>query len=141
VLKKIKKEMDKNRAKISRYQHTNDRLKELKILKLEDELKIAEIKIIWRWDKKKIPHGLKNIISETTGAALRNRKFNRPISWKYDSIAYRIATRANKERKEIEIARSKKGLAKKYKSKIILTEYNSICRTRNCLDCTQNQNN
>jgi hypothetical protein len=44
--------------------------------------KIAEIKIIWRWDKKKLPHGLKNIISETTGAALRNRKFNRPLSWK-----------------------------------------------------------
>jgi len=120
-----------------RYQHTNNRLKELKILKLEDEVKLSEIKIIWRWEKKKIPQGLSDIISENNRAFLRNRKFNRPLSWKQDSIAYRLATRATKEIKEIEIARSKKGLAKKYKEKIILTEYNSICRTRNCLYCSQ----
>jgi len=35
-----------------RRQHTNERLKEHKILKVEDELRIAEAKLIWRWEKK-----------------------------------------------------------------------------------------
>jgi len=31
--------------------HTNERLKEYKILKLEDEIKLAEMKIVYRWEK------------------------------------------------------------------------------------------
>ncbi len=74
--------------------------------------KLLEIKMIWRWDKSKIPLGLRDIISERDNARLRNRHFERPREWKTDSIAYRLATRAIKEIKEIEVARSKKGLAK-----------------------------
>jgi len=108
-----------------------------KILKLEDELKIAEIKIVWRWLKNKIPLGLKDIIEERNVANLRNRHFIRDRHWKQDSIAYRLATRAKNEIKDIEIARSKKGLTKKYKNKILLVEYNTPCRIRNCLICDQ----
>ena len=68
---------------------------------------------------------------------LRNRQFERPRLWKTDSISYRLATCAIKEIKEIEVARSKKGLAKKYKNKILLVEYNTPCRIRNCLICDQ----
>ncbi len=42
-----------------RRQHTNNRLMENKILKLEDEIKISEVKLIWRWLKNKIPLGFK----------------------------------------------------------------------------------
>jgi len=62
--------------------------------------------------KSKLPDGLKNIINERNALNLRNRQFIRDRSWKQDSIAYRLATRAKKEIKEIEVARSKKRLDK-----------------------------
>jgi len=142
-LKELKKNIKKTWTKIGpRYQHTNEKLKEYRILKLEDELRIAEVKIIWRWIKNRLPRGLREILVETQALNLRNRKFNRPRNWKHDSISYRLASRAIKEIKDIEIARSRKGLAKKYKNTILLTEYNSVCRKRNCLYCaTQNNIN
>jgi hypothetical protein len=96
--------------------------------------------MIWRWDKKKIPIGLSKILDEETGINLRNRKFVIDNNWKHDSIAFRLASRAKKEIKEIEIARSKKGLMKKYKNKTCLIDYNTECRIRNCFICTRNQN-
>ncbi len=112
ALTDLKKLVRKTWTKIgTRRQHTNERLKEHKILKLEDELKIAEIKMIWRWDKQKIPNGLKDIITENTTLNLRNRKFERHRTWNQDSVAYRLATR--EEIKDIEIARSKRGLVNK----------------------------
>ncbi len=139
-LNELKKLIKKSWSKIgNRIQHTNDRLREHNILKLEDELKLGEIKLIWRWLKNRLPNGLKYIITERHSTVnLRNRSFNRDNNWKQDSIAYRLATRANKEIKEIEVARSKKGLSKKYKNKIILTEYNRECRNRNCIICGHN---
>ncbi len=56
--------------------------------------------------------------------------------WSEDSIASRLASRASKEIKEIEIAKSKKGLIKKYKNKALLLDYNTPCRIRNCFICT-----
>jgi len=137
ALNELKKQIKKTWSKIGqRRQHTNKRLMENKILKLEDELKIAEVKLIWRWLKNKIPLGLRDIITERNSINLRNRQFISERNWKHESIAFRLATRAKNEIKEIEIARSKKGLAKKYKNKCILVEYNTICRIRNCMLCT-----
>ncbi len=116
--------------------HTNDRLRDLKILKLEDELQVAESKIIWRWIKNKIPQGLKDIIKERNNQSLRNRQFIREREWTNDSISYRLANRAKKDIKEIEIARTKKGLAKKLKNNITMIKYNILCRIRNCRMCT-----
>jgi len=62
--------------------HTNQRLSDNKILKFSDELKIAEMKIIWRWNKNEIPLGLKTIITEINERQLRNRQFRRDILWK-----------------------------------------------------------
>ncbi len=138
TLNELKKFTKKIWSKIGlRRQHTNNRLMEHKILKLEDELKIVEVKLIWRWLKNKIPLGLKNIITERNVANLRNRQFIRERNWKQDSIAYRLATRAKNEIKEIEVARSKKGLAKKYKNKSLLIDYNTPCRVRNCFICAE----
>jgi len=134
-LAELKTQIKKIWTKIGiRKQHTNERLVNHEILKLEDELKIAEIKTIWRWEKNKIPTGIKDIIVERNNN-LRNRNFLRERSWKQDSIAYRLATRATKEIKEIEIAKSKKGLAKKYRNKCFLIEYVTPCRVRNCFIC------
>jgi hypothetical protein len=128
--------MDKNGK---RKQHTHERLREHKILKLEDELKIAEAKIIWRWNKKKIPLGLRSIIEERHDNRLRNRQFVRDHRWTQESIAYRLSPRATKEIKDIEIAKSKKGLVKKNRNKTFLIDYNTNCRIRNCCICNQEQ--
>ncbi len=118
-----------------RNQHTHERLISNKMLKLEDELKISELKIIWRWEKKKIPLGLANLIEEMPQRNLRNRKFKRENNWKHTSIAYRLATLAMKEIKEVEIAKSKKGLAKKMRNNCHLIDYSQPCRIRNCFIC------
>jgi len=137
-LTELKKLVKKSVTKIGkRKQHTNERLTKHRILKIEDELKIAESKIIWRWEKSKIPPGLSNIIEERAGTNLRNRQFNRNLRWDQNSIAYRLATRAKNEIQDITIARSKKGLSKKLKNKYLLIDYNTPCRTRNCFICTQ----
>ena len=135
-LQELKKLIKKIWTKIGkRKQHTNQRLIEHNILKLEDEIKILEIKLVWRWEKKKIPKGLTNIIQERFSRNLRNRQFIRETNWNHNSLAYRLATRAKNEIKEIEIAKSKKGLTKKYRNKCLLIDYNNPCRIRNCFIC------
>jgi len=140
ALTELKRLIKKTWTKIGkRKQHTHERLIEHKILKLEDELKIAEAKIIWRWNKKKIPLGLSSIIEERHDNRLRNRQFVRDHRWTQESIAYRLSTRATKEIKDIEIAKSKKGLVKKSRNKTFLIDYNTNCRIRNCYICNQEQ--
>ena len=135
-LQELKTLLKKTWTKIGkRKQHTNERLIEHNILKLEDEIKIMEIKIVWRWTKKKIPKGLNDIIQERFSRNLRNRQFIRESNWKHDSLAYRLATRAKNEIKEIETAKTKKGLTKKYRNKCHLIDYVTPCRVRNCFIC------
>ncbi len=115
-----------------RRQHTNQRLKDNEILKFQDELRLSEMKIMHRWEKKEIPKGLKNIIIEENLRQFRNRKFKKERLWKHDSISFRLADRSTKEIKEVEIAKSKNGLKNKIKQKCFLTDYNANCRIRNC---------
>ena len=50
----LKKQLKRAWKKIGpRTQHTNSRLCKNKILKYEDELKLAEMIIVWRWEKRK----------------------------------------------------------------------------------------
>jgi len=119
-----------------RYQHTNERLRQYNIYKLEDELRMQEVKTIWRWEKDKIPKGLAELIIENRTRELRHRTFERKPRWKKDSIAYRLATRSLKEIEEISCARSKKGLMNKYK-RIIMQTYDSNCNIRNCYICAR----
>jgi hypothetical protein len=134
----LKKSIKKAWAKIGpRRQHTNERLRKYEILRLEDELKLAEVKMIWKWEKKKIALGLKDIIIERNNRNLRSRQFIKIRGWNNNSIAYRLANRAKQEIKDIETARSKKGLVKKYRNKCFLIEYNTQCRVRNCFICSQ----
>ena len=132
----LKKQLKRIWKKIGqRTQHTNSRLCENKILKFEDELKLAEMRIVWRWEKKKIPLGLKDIITESANIRLRNRNFIRDRSWSNDSISYRLASLAIKDIKDIEIARSKNGLKNKFKNNCFLVKYMTNCRIRNCAIC------
>ena len=72
-LNELKKLIKKSWSKIgTRIQHTNDRLREHNILKLEDELKLGEIKLIWRWLKNELPLGLRYIITDVITGNLNN---------------------------------------------------------------------
>ena len=122
-----------------RKMHTEKRLKEHGILKFQDELRLAECKIIWRWDKNKIPKGLSNIITEKNRRQLRSRQFERKPKWKNDSLSFRLASRAMSEIEEITCAKSKNGLKNKYKKLILQTYDNDPCRTRNCYICSRSE--
>lgn len=131
------KQVKRSWRKIGRqFQHTNERMKEFNLFTIDDEIRLQEVKMIWRWEKNKIPDGLKSIITEVRDERLRNRKFTRDRKWKKESISYRLATRAMKEINEVSCARSKNGLKNKYR-KIIQLNYNSNCVTRNCYICTR----
>jgi hypothetical protein len=136
ALNDLKKQIKKSWSKIgTRRMHTNERLLEHNILKFEDELKLNETKIIWRWENSKLPAGLNEILIEKFGPNLRNRNFERNIRWKNTSISYRLATRAKNEIKQI--AESKTLTAIKNKTKLACRQnYTGICRTRNCFICT-----
>ncbi len=133
------KQINKSWLKIGKkYQHTHNRLKEHSLFKLEDEIRMQEAKLIWKWEKKKIPKGLNGILTEENTRRLRSRKFTRKPKWKQNSISFRLATRAMKEIDEISCARSKLGLKRKFK-KIIQLNYNTDCSNRNCFICTRGQ--
>ena len=120
-----------------RRQHTNVRLKNTNILKFEDELALSEIKMIWRWEKNKLPDGLKHLITEKHERQLRGRKFKKEIRWKHHSISYRLACKAEKEIGNIEKINTKSTLKNQYK-KEALSKYDEVCRIRNCFICAPN---
>ena len=119
--------------------HTLNRLKIHKILKLEDELSIQESKLIWKWDKKKLPASLNNLLTEKIDN-LRNRRFVINRKWKKGSVSLRLATRANSSMKVIEAVKSKKSLVTKLK-KITIATYTYNCVNRNCFVCGNRVNN
>ena len=92
--------------------------------------------MIWRWEKQRLPEGLKDTIIEKRGRVLRHRQFERKPLWKQNSISFRLATRASKEIEEISCAMSITGLKNKYK-KIIQLDYQGHCTIRNCFICSR----
>ena len=122
----------------TRRQHTNTRLIEHGILKLEDELAMSEIKTVWRWEKNKIPNSLKSVITEKLTRQLRNRQFESNVKWKPKSISRRLAVRAKTDIKEIEQCNTKNALKNKMKQRF-LNSYSTICNIRNCFICTNNR--
>ncbi len=66
------------------------------------------------------------------------RKLKKDRLWKHDSLSFRLADRAAKEIKEIEIAKSLNGLKNKIKKQCFLVDYNTQCRMRNCFKCSRN---
>ena len=117
-----------------RNQHTLNRLHTLGFLKLEDELRIKESKIIWRWAAGKIPKSLNSIIKEKIDR-LRNRRFEKYRNAKKESINYRLSNLGTSKIADICRATSIKSLATKLKKEIISTKYTFICRSRRCYIC------
>ena len=46
------------------YKHTSEHLISNKLLKFEDELRTQVRKLLWKWNNKKIPKSLTNIVKE-----------------------------------------------------------------------------
>ena len=117
----------------SRYEHTNERLVSNKILKLEDELQIQESKLLWKWNFKKLPKSLFNIIQEKQDR-LRGRRFVISRTLKSNSINLRLTKLANSQIGNISSFKSKKSLSH-YLKNCALDRYIIPCRTRNCFIC------
>ena len=116
-----------------RYEHTKDRLISNKIVKLEDELMIQESKLLWKWNYKKLPKSLSNIVKEKQDR-LRGRRFEISRSLKSNSISSRLTKLANSQISNISSFKSKKLLSQFLKNRS-LDGYNIPCRTRNCFIC------
>jgi len=130
--KTIKKIVKKLGPKI---RHTIQRQLDYNILSLPDELRLAESKIISKWNKKELPEGIMDIIQERTDARLRNRSFIIMRKWKKDSIATRIGNRASKELRVIEVFKDTKSLTKGLKEQVMNNLKQQRCTTRNCFIC------
>jgi len=75
ILKPLDKILMKIWSKIGQYRmHTLNRLKKFGIMKFNDELKLQEIKFVWKWQKNKTPESLKQLITEKNDN-LRGRRF------------------------------------------------------------------
>jgi hypothetical protein len=128
TLSKIWRKIGENRM------HTNDRLRKYKILKLNDEIKIQEQKVVWKWEKKKIPKSLNSLIEEKNDR-LRGRRFNLIRNSKQLSIHSRLTKIANSSMNEITKFSSLEALSSNLK-KSALDHYDTTCRTRNCYICS-----
>ena len=116
--------------------HTLNRLQKHGLLKLEDEIEIQEQKIIHKWEYKKLPKGVCNIISEKIDR-LRGRRFVVARNWKKNSIANRLAKQANGSIKDVMVSKNRKNYIDNQRKKILETKYNYLCTVRRCFVCSQ----
>jgi len=137
VLAPLNKAIKKAIRHIGPYkQHTFNRLTNLNILKIEDELSLSESKIVWRWDKGKIPDSLKPILNEKQ-LPLRGRRFEIPRHSSLNTIEYRLAKRANTSIMTLSNFNTKKTLSTNVKKEIINTKDSFVCSRRTCYICTR----
>ena len=134
-LKPLNKSLRKIWSKIGlKKQHTLNRLKEHQILKLEDEIAVQETKLVWKWDKHKLPPGTKSLISERVDN-LRGRRFDIARNSKVCSINNRLAKRAGVELRSFMTIKSKKTVVSHARTKIFEDKYSYTCRNRTCYIC------
>ena len=111
-------------------------LAENNILKLEDELAVQETKVVWKWEKKKLPPCTQSLITEKIDN-LRGRRFETLRNLKANSIHTRLAKRAGSEVGSLTSVKSKKTVVLGSKKKIIDEKYKYICRNRTCYICRE----
>ena len=134
-LKPVTQILQKAWRKIGKFkQHTLNRLQNLGILKLEDELAIQESKILWKWENNKLPNSLMVIVEEKVDR-FRGRRFHLKRNSKTESIHARLSKRANTSIDKISSASSKKVMSNNLKKDILTSKYNFNCSTRNCFVC------
>jgi len=120
-----------------RIRHTNRRLVEYNINTFPDEIKLSECKLIWKWEKKVLPKGIRELIEEKTNIRLRNRRFNIDRKWKKQSISHRLSKRATEEIAVLGKYKDIKSLSKGLKQNSMDNYERNQCLTRNCYICRQ----
>ena len=120
-----------------RIRHTDKRLLDYDIISLEDELKLTEKKIIWKWNKKELPKGIGTLLKEKQDLNLRNRRFEMHRKWKKTSIAYRLGKRATEEVAALAKYKTSKSLSKDFKKCTMENLSSKRCLVRNCYICRQ----
>ena len=134
-LKPLNQSLRKIWSKIgAKKQHTLNRLKEHQILKIEDELAVQETKLVWKWDKQKLPPGTQSLIIERVNN-LRGRHFDVFRNSKACSINNRLAKRAGQEVRSVMTIKSKKTVVSRARNKILESKYSYTCSNRTCYIC------
>ena len=134
ILKPLENQLSKIWSKlVHKRMHTLNILQNTKVFKLKDELKLQELKYVWKWVNKKLPISLNQLLIEKVNN-LRHRRFHIGRTWKDGSISHRLAKRANLAINQIANARTKSTLVNRSK-KEITSSYAFICRQRNCFIC------
>jgi hypothetical protein len=119
-----------------RPQHTLNRLKQLNILQLEDELLIQESKFFWRWDSKELPRSLITVLKEKNDN-LRGRRFETSITAKQNSISSRLSRLAPSKITNLATFKTRSTLANTLRKELINSKYAVNCRRRNCYICNR----
>ncbi len=136
TIKPLQRMVSKSWKKIGPYKmHTLNRLQKYNLLKLQDEIEIQEKKIVWKWNAKKLPKGLENLLVEKQDN-LRNRRFKKIRNLRTNSLNHRLANRADSCISNLEQYRSRKTLVKKLKESIVENKYQFNCTSRNCYICS-----
>jgi len=117
-----------------RPQHTLNRLKQLNILQLEDEITIQESKFVWRWNSKKLPRSLMTVLKEKNDN-LRGRRFETSITAKPNCISSRLSRLASLKITNLATFKTRTTMANNLRKEIISSKYSVNCRRRNCYIC------
>jgi len=112
--------------------YTLNRLETHWILKIEDELAVQETKIVWKWEKNKLPLGTKQLLIEK-----QDSRFERYPRASQNSINFRLSKRAENSIKLVKNIKSKKAVVQRTKSKFIAEKYKFTCRNRGCYICRE----
>jgi hypothetical protein len=95
---------------------------------------VQETKIVWKWEKGKLPPGTKQILVEKVDN-LRGRRFERHRRIGEKTINARLAKQAESSLERIKKFETKKAVVSLTKKKLIDEKYNMVCRNRACFVC------
>ena len=136
ILTPLLKTIKKTWSKIGkRKMHTLNRLQKFGLILFEDELRLQELKFIWKWENKKLPNSLNELLKEKQDR-LRGRRFaylnNNPRG-----VHNRLTKRANTEINVVSGVMSKDTMVKRIKKKLFEEKYKFTCAARHCFICLE----
>jgi len=115
--------------------HTLNRLQKFGLILFEDELRLQELKFIWKWENNKLPNSLNELLKEKQDR-LRGRRFaylnNNPRG-----VHNRLTKRANTEINMVSGVMSKDTMVKRIKKKLFEEKYKFTCAARHCFICLE----
>ena len=115
--------------------HTLNRLQKFGLILFEDELRLQELKFIWKWENNKLSNSLNEILKEKQDR-LRGRRFAY-LNYNRRGVHNRLTKRANTEINVVSGVMSKDTMVKRIKKKLFEEKYKFTCAARHCFICLE----